>query len=132
MEIPRNSTCPGSEYNFKVTTSHEMSTVENCSFSQAKIFFEVWGRLYSTHAHALKMAPVHEQITRLFRDTSYVPLLTQLVTLIGQMIMLHHSHSISENTGLETQEKVLFHVFVHVFFVGRCTVLRSRHMEKFE
>ena len=58
-----------------------MSTVENCSFSQAKIFFEVWGPVYSTHAHALKMAHIHEEITRLFRDPSYVPLLTQLLLL---------------------------------------------------
>ena len=43
------------------------------------------------------------------------------------MYRLNHSHS--ENTGLETNEKVLLYVFVIVFFVGMCRVLRSRHME---
>ena len=39
-------------------------------------------------------------------------------------------HNHSKNTGLETHEKVFLYVFVHVFFVGMCTVLRSRHMGK--
>ena len=41
---------------------------------------------------------------------------------------LNHSHS--KNTGLETHDKVLLYVFLHVFFVGMCTVLRSGHMGK--
>ena len=39
-------------------------------------------------------------------------------------------HSHSENTGLETHEKVLLYVFHHVFLVGMCTLDRSRHMGK--
>ena len=41
---------------------------------------------------------------------------------------LLHSHS--ENTGLETHEKVLLYVFHHVFSVGRCTLFRSRRAGK--
>ena len=33
----------------------------------------------------------------------------------------HYNHSHSENTCLETHEKVLWYVFHHVFFVGMCT-----------
>ena len=39
-------------------------------------------------------------------------------------------HSDSKKTGLESYEKVLLYVFHHVFFIGMCTVLRSKHMGK--
>ena len=41
---------------------------------------------------------------------------------------LNHSHSVKN--GLETHEKGIVVCFYDVFFVGMCTLVRSRHMGK--
>ena len=43
-------------------------------------------------------------------------------------MLQYHSHF--KNMGLKTHEKVLLYVFVHVLFVGMCTVFRSRYTGK--
>ena len=58
-------------------------------------------------------------------------LIKTFLCLLSKFLLLqtsyeHHSHS--QHNGIETHEKVLFYVFVHVFFVGMFTVLRSRHI----
>ena len=40
----------------------------------------------------------------------------------------YHSHSVKN--GLETHEKGIVVCFYDVFFVGMCTLVRSRHMGK--
>ena len=99
--------------------------VGKCSAVMGSIPCILWVHIYCVVCIGLLSAEFSSVNTGLGRPMFWKPmcLLSTPEGLAATIVTL-------KNTGLETLEKVLFYVSHHVFFVGMCTLVCSRHMGK--